>query len=103
MAQSPASPSGQVDTVMVESRVFPLSTEFVSAAKINSMAQYEKMCADARANPDKFWGGLAKEKLHWFKPFTKVLDWQAPFAKWFVGGQTNASYNCLDAHLTTDR
>ena len=40
-------------------------------------------------------------ELHWFKPYTKVLEWNEPFAKWFVGGQTNASYNCLDAHLST--
>src|SRR6185369_3596843 len=40
---------------------------------------------------------------HWFQPFGKVLEWNEPFAKWFVGGQTNASFNCLDAHLTTAR
>src|SRR6185437_14887294 len=42
-------------------------------------------------------------ELHWFKPFDKVLEWNEPFAKWFVGGKTNASYNCLDAHLATPR
>jgi acetyl-CoA synthetase len=42
-------------------------------------------------------------ELHWFKPYEKVLDWDCPFAKWFVGGQTNVSYNCLDIHLNTPR
>ena len=40
-------------------------------------------------------------ELHWFKPYNKVLQWDMPFAKWFVGGQTNISYNCLDIHLGT--
>ena len=51
---------------------------------------------------DGFWGKMAHE-LHWFKPYSKVLEWNEPFAKWFVGGQTNVSYNCLDAHLSTPR
>ena len=45
-------------------------------------------------------GRLAGE-LHWFRPFDKVLEWNEPDARWFVGGQTNVSYNCLDAHLST--
>ncbi len=60
------------------------------------------MWKEAAADLEGFWGKLAGE-LHWFKPFTKVLEWNEPFAKWFVGGQTNVSYNCLDAHLGTPR
>ena len=51
---------------------------------------------EAEADPEKFWGDLAREELHWFQPFDKVLEWKEPFAKWFVGGKTNVSYNCLD-------
>ncbi len=94
--------AGQLDTVMHEQRLFPPRAEFAGRAKIKSLAEYEKLWNEAAADPEKFWGNLAGE-LHWFKPYTKVLDWNEPFAKWFVGGQTNASFNCLDAHLTTPR
>jgi acetyl-CoA synthetase len=53
-------------------------------------------------DPHGFWSELAFE-LHWFAPWTQVLDWRPPFARWFVGGTTNISYNCLDRHLTTWR
>ena len=53
------------------------------------------------ADPDAFWGEAARQELHWFKPFETVLDWSnPPFARWFEGGQTNLSYNCLDRHLS---
>jgi acetyl-CoA synthetase len=97
------SASGQIDTVMQEDRVFPPSAEFVSQAKINSLAQYQALYDAALANPEKFWADLAREELHWFKPFEKTMEWNEPFAKWFIGGQTNVSYNCLDRHLTTER
>ncbi len=94
---------GQIDTVMQEDRVFPPPAEFASKALIGSLPAYEELYERAKADPEKFWGDLAKQELHWFQPFTKVLEWNEPFAKWFVGGQTNASYNCLDAHLNTLR
>ncbi|MBI3837127.1 MAG: acetate--CoA ligase [Planctomycetia bacterium] len=93
---------GQIDTVMQESRVFPPPSEFAERAQIGSMAAYEKMWREAAADIERFWGSLAGE-LHWFRPFEKVLEWHEPDANWFVGGQTNISYNCLDAHLTTWR
>ncbi len=89
---------GQLDTVMHEARVFAPPAQFVAQAQIKSLADYEKLWNEAAADIEKFWGQLAGE-LHWFEPFTKVLDWNEPFAHWFVGGKTNASYNCLDAHL----
>jgi acetyl-CoA synthetase len=94
---------GQIDTVMHEDRVFPPPAEFVSIASIGSMKAYEELYERAKADPERFWGDLARQELHWFQPFGKVLEWNEPFAKWFVGGQTNVSYNCLDAHLTTAR
>ncbi len=94
--------AGQVDTVMQEARLFPPPAEFAAKARIGSLAAYEAMWNEAAADIEKFWGKLAGE-LHWFKPFGKVLEWNEPFAKWFVGGQTNVSYNCLDAHLNTPR
>jgi acetyl-CoA synthetase len=101
MAQG-SSAAGQLDTVMQEQRLFPPRAEFAGRAKIKSLAEYEKLWNEAAADPEKLWGTLANE-LHWFKPYSKVLEWNEPFAKWFVGGETNASYNCLDAHLSTPR
>ena len=85
--------SGQIDTVMNERRLFAPPEEFASGAGIGSMDAYQAMWEEARADPSAFWGKLASE-LHWFEPFDEVLEWNEPYAKWFVGGKTNASYNC---------
>ncbi len=79
------------------------SREFVKNANVSGMAAYKKLYDQAARNPESFWGKLAKQELHWFKPWKKTLEWKTPFAKWFVGGKTNMSYNCLDRHLTTAR
>ncbi len=88
--------------VMKEARLFPPPQEFSSKARIKSMAEYEALWQRAKDDPEGFWGELAKQ-LHWFKPYEKVLVWNEPFAEWFVGGQTNVCYNCLDIHLSTSR
>src|ERR1051326_6316855 len=95
-------PSGDITSVLKEGRIFPPSEAFSQQAHIKSMAEYEKIYSEAEADPEKFWAGIAAE-LDWFKPWERVLDWQYPFAKWFVGGEINISYNCLDRHLTTWR
>ena len=95
--------SGQISTVMQEKRIFPPSKAFAQAAHIGSLEQYEKLWNEATADSEGFWGKLAEEELHWFAPYSKILDWQAPLAKWFVGGKTNDSYNCLDVHLDTEK
>jgi acetyl-CoA synthetase len=99
---SPGTSSGQLDTVMQEERCFAPPAEFVAKARIKSLADYEQMWNEAAANIEKFWGEMAGE-LHWFTPYSTVLEWNEPFAKWFVGGKTNVAYNCLDAHLGTPR
>ncbi|MFM9069292.1 MAG: acetate--CoA ligase [Planctomycetota bacterium] len=95
--------SGQIDTVMQETRLFPPSAEFAAQAKIGSLQAYQQLYDEARADPVAFWEKLGRTELHWFRPFEKTLDWQEPLAQWFVGGQTNVSYNCLDVHLTSAR
>ncbi|HEX7446853.1 MAG TPA: acetate--CoA ligase, partial [Pirellulales bacterium] len=90
--------SGSIDTVMQEARLFPPPEDFARRARIGSREAYEQLWNRAANDLEGFWGELAKE-LHWFKPFSKVLEWNEPFAQWFVGGQTNVSYNCLDRHL----
>jgi acetyl-CoA synthetase len=94
--------SGQIVNVMKEARLFPPSAEFAAQSRIGSLEQYQKMWDEAAGDIEGFWDKFAHE-LHWFKPYTKVLEWNEPFAKWFVDGQTNVSYNCLDIHLNTPR
>ena len=59
----------------------------------------ESIYKEAEKNPQDFWGRLAREGLHWDRPFTKVYEEKNPFFKWFLGGKLNISYNCLDRHL----
>src|SRR5260221_9117291 len=94
--------SSQIESVLSEKRVFPPSPAFVKQANISGMEAYRKLCAEAEKDFEGFWARLAKEHLHWHKPFTKTLDEsKAPFFRWFHAGETNASYNCLDRHLRT--
>jgi acetyl-CoA synthetase len=91
-----------IESILREGRKFPPPPEFSRAAYVKSMAEYEALCRRAEQDPEGFWAECAKE-LAWFKPFDKVLEWKFPFAKWFLNGKLNASYNCLDRHLTTGR
>jgi acetyl-CoA synthetase len=92
-----------IDSVLQETRVFPPPPTFAAAARIKSRADYDALAARAAADPEAFWGQMA-EQLTWSKRWTAVLDWSdAPFAKWFVGGQLNLSENCLDRHLAGPR
>src|SRR5437867_8399648 len=99
MALNPTSTN--ITSVLDERRVFPPPKEFSKRAEIKSLAQYRKLYQESIRSPEKFWGRAAQNELHWFKPFTKVLQWQEPYAKWFGGGRLNVSYNCLDRHLGT--
>ena len=87
-----------IDSVLQENRVFQPPAEFSAKAHISSLEEYDRLFKEAEADPDAFWSRIASE-LHWFQPWTKVLDWDAPWAKWFVGGKTNLSYNCLDRNI----
>jgi acetyl-CoA synthetase len=98
----PAATQVHIDSTLDEQRSFPPSAEFSQKAQIKSLAEYEKLYKESVEQPEKFWAGVADE-LHWFKKWDKVLEWKAPWAKWFVGGQTNISYNCLDRHVATAR
>ncbi|HVJ05748.1 MAG TPA: acetate--CoA ligase [Candidatus Saccharimonadales bacterium] len=91
-----------IDSMLQEHRVFPPSEEFSANAHIKSLDEYKRTYAEAAENPEAFWGKIAEE-LHWFKPWTKVLEWDAPWAKWFVDGKCNISYNCLDRHAASSR
>ena len=92
-----------IESILQEKRLFNPPAEFSQKAHIKSLEEYQQLCDRAKADPQKFWAELADQELHWFQKWDTVLDWQPPFAKWFVGGKTNISYNCLDRHLTTWR
>jgi acetyl-CoA synthetase len=81
------------------SKVYPPPAEFARKAHVSGMEAYRALYDRAAADPEGFWAGLAEREIHWFRKWDKVLDWQDPFAQWFVGATTNASYNCLDRHL----
>ncbi|HEX8202916.1 MAG TPA: acetate--CoA ligase [Isosphaeraceae bacterium] len=88
---------GSIESVLVEHRVFPPPPEFARQAHVSSLQQYQQLWDRAKDNPDGFWDEQARA-LHWFQPWDKVLEWNPPFAQWFVGGRLNASYNCVDRH-----
>ncbi|MBI4396918.1 MAG: acetate--CoA ligase [Elusimicrobia bacterium] len=91
-----------ITSVLKEKRVFKPHKEFSRNAHVKSLTEYKKIYQASLKNPEAFWAGKAKE-LHWFKPWKKPLVWEFPNAKWFVGGKINASYNCLDRHLSSWR
>jgi len=90
-----------ITSVLQESRVFHPPKDFSKRCAFKSLAEYRKLYNESIRSPEKFWGKQARNELIWFKPFKKVLQWKEPFAKWFIGGQLNVSYNCLDRHLGT--
>jgi acetyl-CoA synthetase len=91
-----------IESTLVENRLFPPNPAFSAKAHIHTREQYEKMYRQSIDQPEQFWGEVARQ-LHWFKPWDKVLDWNVPNAKWFVGGKTNVAYNCLDHQITLGR
>ena len=90
----PDSKHAEFDDLLREGRTFSPPKAFQDQA----VASDEGVYAEAARDPEKFWAGLAGE-LEWSRPWTTVLDWRPPHAKWFVGGQLNVSVNCLDRHV----
>ena len=91
--------SSSIDHVLNEERLFPPAAEFSARAVIASVEEYERLYAQAKVDPDGFWGDLARQELHWFEPFKSVLSGTMPDVQWFAGGKTNLAYNCLDANV----
>ena len=94
--------SPDIQSTLQEKRLFEPPSDFSARAHIGSIAEYDRLCAEADRDPEAFWGGIARE-LDWFEPWKKVLEWDAPWVKWFSGGKLNLAHNCLDRHLTTWR
>jgi len=83
-----------IDALLAEHRVFAPDSKFTEQANISDPDIY----ARARKDPESFWAQCASE-LHWYRKWDKTLEWNPPFAKWFVGGKINACYNCVDRHV----
>ena len=94
--------ASNIESVLVENRVFPPDARASAGARIGSMAAYDALCNEAAQDFEGFWGRLARDNITWTKPFTRTLDESnAPFYKWFEDGELNASANCLDRHIGT--
>ncbi|MCX7620949.1 MAG: acetate--CoA ligase [Acidimicrobiales bacterium] len=88
-----------IEDYLVEDRIFPPPTDFVANALVTDRSMYHEAEADFEA----FWARQARELITWFDDFGTVLEWDLPFAKWFIGGTLNVSYNCLDRHVEAGR
>jgi acetyl-CoA synthetase len=91
-----------IDSVLKENRVFPPPPEFAAKAHVGSLDAYRAMYQRSLSDPEGFWAEQA-ETLLWSRKWDRVLEWKAPFARWFDGGQLNVSANCLDRHVATWR
>src|SRR4029453_8807857 len=91
-----------IESHLVEKRIFKPLPAFSNKARIKSLTQYRRLYRESIQQPAKFWTREAKE-LGWRAPWKKVVEWKPPFAKWFVGGKLNVSENCLDRHLAGPR
>ena len=87
--------SDAIESLQGEGRTFPPSESFKRSARIVDAEIYD----EANTDPEGFWARQAGELLDWFEEWDTVCEWNLPFAKWFVGGKLNASYNCLDRHV----
>ncbi len=101
-SQSVSAAHQDLESTLREDRVFPPSEVFSAQAHVRSLDEYEAMYARSIADPEAFWAEAARE-LTWFEPWTQVLEWDLPWAKWFVGGKLNLSYNCVDRHAMGER
>jgi acetyl-CoA synthetase len=91
-----------LSSTLHEHRVFPPPAEFAAKAHVKSLEEYETLYRRSIEDPQRFWAEIASE-LHWFAPWTSVLEWNPPSARWFVGGKINLCYNCVDRHALGDR
>ena len=88
----------ELSALLQEDRTFEPPADFRAAAALSDPGVYEEAARD----PEAFWASFASE-LDWIQPWSTVLEWSPPHAKWFVGGTLNVSANCLDRHIRTSR
>ncbi|HEX5239999.1 MAG TPA: acetate--CoA ligase [Candidatus Limnocylindrales bacterium] len=88
------SPAAEIENLLAERRTFPPDPAFAAQANAKP-GIYE----EAERDPVAFWERLGRERIAWHKPFTTTLEWDLPFAKWFVGGELNVAYECVDRNV----
>src|SRR6204780_1860295 len=91
-----------LSSILREHRVFPPPAEFAAQAHVKSLEQYEALYRRSIQDPESFWAEVAGD-LHWFASWTKVLEWELPTARGFLGGKINLCYNCVDRHALSER
>src|SRR5215207_9490359 len=84
----------EIENLLLEERVFPPDPAF--AAQANAQPS---LYDEAARDPEAFWAKIARETITWNEPFETTLEWDLPFAKWFVGGKLNITENCVDRHV----
>jgi acetyl-CoA synthetase len=88
-------PEATIEALHAEGRTFPPPPKFKKTARIVDAEIYD----EAERDFEGFWAGQAADLLDWTEEWHTILDWDLPFAKWFVGGKLNVSFNCLDRHV----
>ena len=90
---------GQIDHLLQETSEIEPPLHVSQQATLKN---YDEVYQQSIADPEKFWAEIASE-LDWFKPWDKIFQWDYPNFQWFLGGQCNITYNCLDRHLTSEK
>ena len=97
----------EIESLLKEGRMFSPSPDFSSRARVGTIGEYDRLYRESLEHPEEFWSRQARENLHWFKPWTRAVEenfegigYKAePYVRYFAGGRTNVSYNCLDRHV----
>ncbi|HKH04392.1 MAG TPA: acetate--CoA ligase [Acidimicrobiales bacterium] len=88
-----------IEDYLSEDRTFPPPPSFVKHALVTGVEVYD----DGNTDVEGFWARQAAELVDWYEDWHTILEWDLPFAKWFVGGKLNVSYNCIDRHVEAGR
>ena len=86
--------AAEIENLLAENRTFPPAPAFTAQANARP-GIYE----EAERDPVAFWDRLARERIAWHEPYSQTLEWDLPFAKWFVGGTLNVAYECVDRQV----
>ncbi|MGH7609011.1 MAG: acetate--CoA ligase, partial [Candidatus Dormibacteria bacterium] len=85
----------RIDALQEESRTFPPPPDFAARANAQPGIYHKSL--------EEFWAEEGRNRVSWFKPFDKLYEWDPPYAKWYLGGQLNVCYNCVDRHVEAGR
>jgi len=88
----------EIEALLQEDRAFPPAPSFAAQAQLRDPSIY----AAAASDPEQYWAGEAR-RLDWIRPWDTIFEWTPPHYRWFLGGQLNAAYNCVDRHATGAR